>query len=81
MSLSSIEINKKWYSVAIIRDIIKRKQADKRLRQSYQELEKMIDNTVNALVKIVELRDPYTSGHQKRVSRLGFSHCPGTGAF
>lgn len=73
MFLSSIEINKKWYSVAIIRDINKRKQAEKRLRQSYQELEKMVDNTVNALVKIVELRDPYTSGHQKRVSRLALA--------
>ncbi len=70
MSLSSIEINKKWYSVAIIRDITKRKQTEKRLRQSYQKLEKMVDKAVNALVKIVELRDPYTSGHQKRVSRL-----------
>ncbi|TFB08402.1 PAS domain S-box protein [Candidatus Atribacteria bacterium MT.SAG.1] len=73
MSLSSIEINKKWHSVAIIRDITKRKQAEKRLRQSYQELEKMVDNTVNALVKIIELRDPYTSGHQKRVSRLALA--------
>lgn len=33
----------------------------------------MVDNTVNALVKIVELRDPYTSGHQKRVSRLALA--------
>ena len=30
----------------------------------------MLDNTVNALVKIIGLRDPYTSGHQKRVSKL-----------
>lgn len=70
MSLSSIEINKKWYSVAIIRDITKRKQTEERLRHSYQKLEEMVDNTVNALVKIIELRDPYTSGHQKRVSKL-----------
>ncbi|MDD5015145.1 MAG: PAS domain S-box protein [Atribacterota bacterium] len=73
MSLSSIEIDKKWYSVAIIRDVTKRKQTEERLRQSYQKLEKMVDNTVNALVKIVEIRDPYTSGHQKRVSKLAFA--------
>jgi len=73
MSLSSIEIDKKWYSVAIIRDVTKRKQTEERLRQSYQKLEKMVDNTVNALVKIVEIRDPYTSGHQKRVSELAFA--------
>lgn len=73
MSLSSIKIDKKWYSVAIIRDITKRKQTEERLRQSYQKLEKMVDNTVNALIKIVEIRDPYTSGHQKRVSKLAFA--------
>lgn len=33
----------------------------------------MLDNTVNSLVKIIELRDPYTSGHQKRVSRLALA--------
>jgi len=73
MSLSSMEIDKKWYSVAIIRDITKRKQTEESLRQSHQKLEKMVDNTVDALVKIVELRDPYTSGHQKRVSKLAFA--------
>lgn len=73
MSLSSIKVNEKWYSIAIIRDISKSKKVEEKLAQSHQKLEKMLDNTVNSLVKIIELRDPYTSGHQKRVSRLALA--------
>ncbi|RLC37037.1 MAG: hypothetical protein DRH33_06185, partial [Candidatus Nealsonbacteria bacterium] len=40
------------------------------MKQDRQELKKTLDNTVNALVKTIGLRDPYTSGHQKRVSKL-----------
>lgn len=70
MSLIQIKENEKWHLLAIIRDITKRKQTEERLRQSYRKLEEMIDNTVDILVKIIETRDPYTSGHQKRVSKL-----------
>ena len=73
ISLSSIKANKKWYSVAIIRDVSERKKMEKNLIQSHQRLEEMLNNTVNALVKIIELRDPYISGHQKRVSILALA--------
>src|SRR5665648_338603 len=36
----------------------------------YQELHKSYLNTINTIAKIVETRDPYTSGHQKRVAKL-----------
>ena len=48
--MSSVKLDKRWYSVAIIRDITKRKQTEERLRHSYQKLEEMVDNTVNSLV-------------------------------
>jgi len=70
MSLSSIKVNERWYSMAIIRDISERKSAEERIIKSNQKLEEMVDNTVNALVKIIKLKDSYTSGHQKRVSKL-----------
>ena len=73
ISLSSIKANKKWYSMAIIRDVSERKRMEKNLIQSHQRLEGMLNNNVNALVKIVELRDPYISGHQKRVSKLALA--------
>jgi len=81
MSLSSLDIksNNKWHSVAIIRDISERKSAEERIIKSNKKLEEMVDNTVNALVRITELRDPYTSGHQKRVSELAVAIARETG--
>jgi PAS domain S-box-containing protein/putative nucleotidyltransferase with HDIG domain len=39
-------------------------------KKSFQELEKTFEDTINTLAFIVEKRDPYTSGHQKRVTYL-----------
>lgn len=52
------------------RDVTERKQAQEKLKQSYEKLQKSIDGIINAIVKIVETRDPYTAGHEKRVSQL-----------
>jgi PAS domain S-box-containing protein/putative nucleotidyltransferase with HDIG domain len=40
------------------------------LRQSQQKLQKALDATIDLMSKVVEIRDPYTSGHQERVSQL-----------
>ncbi|WP_101698244.1 HD domain-containing phosphohydrolase [Clostridium minihomine] len=37
-----------------------------------RELEKAMDGTLLAIARIVEQKDPYTSGHQQRVSRLAY---------
>ena len=37
-----------------------------------QQLEKAMDGTLLAIARIVEQKDPYTSGHQQRVSRLAY---------
>ncbi len=47
-----------------------RKQAEKELKQSYEKLQKIMEGTINAIGNIVETRDPYTAGHQKKVSQL-----------
>ncbi|MEA2087501.1 MAG: HD-GYP domain-containing protein [Candidatus Caldatribacteriota bacterium] len=72
MSLSSLDIksNKKWHSVAIIRDISERKKTEEKIIKINQKLEEMVNNIVNGLVRIIEIKNPYTSGHQKRVSIL-----------
>jgi len=47
-----------------------RKQAEEKLRQSYKKLRKMLNDIVQTVALTVELRDPYTAGHQQRVSQL-----------
>ncbi len=40
------------------------------LKDSFSRLKKLMEETVNGLVSAVEKRDPYTAGHQRRVSLL-----------
>ncbi|UWG98111.1 HD domain-containing protein [Dehalobacter sp. DCM] len=55
----------------MVQDIDQRKRTEAELLQTVKRLDKVIHSTVKAITKTVEKRDPYTSGHQQRVSRLG----------
>ncbi|MBU1777566.1 MAG: response regulator [Gammaproteobacteria bacterium] len=43
---------------------------DKKLHATLASLRKSLDGTVEAVARMLELRDPYTAGHQRRVSQL-----------
>jgi len=58
------------YFEGIIEDITLRKQAEKKLQQTLENLRKAFSATVQVLVSAVESRDPYTSGHQLRSADL-----------
>jgi len=54
----------------IIRYAIERKNAEKELKSSLEKLSRALSSTVKAMAMTVEIRDPYTAGHQKRTSNL-----------
>jgi len=47
-----------------------RQRAEEELRQSYVKLQRVLEGTVHTLVAAIEMRDPYTAGHQRRVAQL-----------
>lgn len=54
-------------------DITERMKAERGLELSYEALRKSMEGAVNAMAKIVEMKDPYTAGHQARVAELAVS--------
>ena len=54
----------------LVRDITERKQAEEEHRQSLKKLQKAMESTIQAIALTIEVRDPYTAGHQQRVTRL-----------
>ena len=51
-------------------DITEIKRSQKELEQSYRQLQKTMQDIVKIIAKVVEVKDPYTAGHQYRVSQL-----------
>jgi len=49
---------------------IERKRAEKELEESLKKLRSVLEGTIHAIAGIVETRDPYTAGHQRRVADL-----------
>ena len=50
-----------------------RKAAEQALRESERKLRSSLLDSVTALSAIVEMRDPYTSGHQRRAAQLAIA--------
>jgi PAS domain S-box-containing protein/putative nucleotidyltransferase with HDIG domain len=84
--LSLIEDDEKWLQVSQIPlrdkhykggeilgvavDITNIKKTEILLKESVEKMKRLLEQTVQGLVLAVEIRDPYTAGHQKRVAKL-----------
>jgi PAS domain S-box-containing protein/putative nucleotidyltransferase with HDIG domain len=54
----------------VFHDITAYKRSEEELQRSYDKLRDTMIATVNTLASTVEMRDPYTAGHQRRVTIL-----------
>jgi putative nucleotidyltransferase with HDIG domain len=63
VTLSALELGGKKYLLGLTEDITA-------LKDYQQRLEKNLNAIIEAISKIMDTRDPYTSGHQQRVAQL-----------
>lgn len=77
ISATIIDFQGRPATMAFVRDITERKkngealvESEKRLREAYLRLRDVQEGTIGAIATMAEMRDPYTSGHQRRVARL-----------
>ena len=64
------EKGKAFRMIGLNIDITERKQAEEQLQQTLESLRKAFGATIQVMVSAVEMRDPYTAGHQLRVANI-----------
>ncbi len=69
-TVTEIELSGEQLLLETFIDITNESRYKNELELSIQKLSKRLDQTMNAISKIGELRDVYTAGHQKRVAKL-----------
>ena len=56
--------------IGLSKDITVQRKAEQKLQQTFQKLKKTMDATIDTMSNMIEVKDPYTAGHQYRVSQL-----------
>ena len=56
--------------IVTLRDISERKEAEKKIRKGIVRLSKNLEEAVISLASAFEMKDPYTAGHQRRVTEI-----------
>jgi len=51
-------------------DVTERVQAEQQLKDAARKLKQMMDGSIRAIASTLEMRDPYTAGHERRVAQL-----------
>ncbi len=64
--------NKRLYETAQ-RELAERKRAEEESKRYSEKLQELIENITKAIALTTEMRDPYTSGHQRRVTQLAYA--------
>jgi PAS domain S-box-containing protein/putative nucleotidyltransferase with HDIG domain len=56
--------------VLVFRDISRRVRAEEEIREGWVRLRQALEGSIQAFAMTVEIRDPHTAGHQRRVAQL-----------
>jgi len=56
--------------VHVVTDVSELKQTERQLLESIRKQQAITDGVIAALARTIEVRDPYTAGHERRVSEL-----------
>jgi PAS domain S-box-containing protein len=73
VSLNRVIVGDEAFLQAVIRDITDRKKSEEKLEHTLQNLQKTMAGTIQVIAHVVETRDAYTAGHQRRVADLASS--------
>lgn len=58
---------------SVVSDVTEKKATADKMERTVKELKKNITAVIDIVARLVEARDPYTSGHQKKVGKLAAS--------
>jgi PAS domain S-box-containing protein len=61
---------KPYRAVATMHDVTEYKRSQEALRESAARIERAMLGTVGAVSRMMDMRDPYTSGHERRVGEI-----------
>lgn len=71
---TAVTVNDKIVGVyGIAEDITERKKAETELKNALETINTTLEGTIEAIAVMSELRDPYTAGHQRIVTRLALA--------
>jgi PAS domain S-box-containing protein len=62
--------NRPLNKVVLLIETTERKRVEEEIRQSHAQLERSFEAIVKTISAAVEIRDPYTAGHQQRAAQL-----------
>ncbi len=67
---SPLVIDGRLHMLGIFRDVTMQRELERKEREAIERLRVALATTIHVLAQILERRDPYTAGHQRRVAAL-----------
>ena len=75
LSAELIDVGEQPCVLYTIEDITERKTAETQTVDALRRLERLTEQTIATMGRLIEARDPYTAGHQRRVMQLSVAIC------